>query len=159
VLRTTFLLLLLLILSTPVPAQQVQPVSLLNLKDLHGRTLRLEDYKGKTVLINFWATWCPPCRVEIPELIKLQREYWNRGLQVIGITYPPEKIGTVRRFVRRQRMNYPVALGTKATRALFDPDETLPITVIIDERGNVRGLVQGILYREEFDEKVKPLLH
>jgi thiol-disulfide isomerase/thioredoxin len=146
-------------MSTVTSAQQAQPAPALKLKDIQGRTLRLDDYKGKVVLINFWATWCPPCRTEIPQLIKLQREYRNRGLQVIGITYPPEKIGVVRRFVRRQRMNYPVALGTKATRALFDPGEILPITVIIDERGKLRGLVQGILYREEFDEKVKPLLH
>src|SRR5678816_745699 len=61
----------------------------LELKDLNGRTVRLSDYKGKVVLINFWATWCPPCRAEMPDLVRLQREHANQGLQIIGITYPP----------------------------------------------------------------------
>jgi thiol-disulfide isomerase/thioredoxin len=60
----------------------------LRLKDLNGRTVRLSDYRGKVVLINFWATWCPPCRAEMPDLIKLQREHRKDGLQIIGITYP-----------------------------------------------------------------------
>src|SRR5215208_7052401 len=73
----------------------------LTLKDLRGRNLRLSDYKGKVVLLNFWATWCPPCRAEMPDLIKMQREYRSRGLQVIGITYPPEQLSEVRRFIRK----------------------------------------------------------
>ncbi len=63
----------------------------LKLKDIQGRYVRLSNYRGKVVLVNFWATWCPPCRAEIPDLIRLQREYGNRGLQVIGVTYPPQK--------------------------------------------------------------------
>src|SRR5688572_26168281 len=71
----------------------------LTVKDIKGRYIRLRDYRGKVVLINFWATWCPPCRAEIPDLIRLQREYRSRGLQVIGVTYPPQKLVTVRNFV------------------------------------------------------------
>ena len=110
------------------------------------------------MLLNFWATWCPPCRTEIPDLIKLQREYRNQGLRVIGITYPPQTLSQVRRFVRTMGVNYPIALGAKPTKALFDKSEVLPITVIIDREGNVRGVVQGILYPEEFEEKIRPLL-
>lgn len=75
-----------------------------------------------------------------------------------GITYPPEKISEVRRVVQKLKMNYRVAVGTKATKALFTTSETLPLTVIIDQDGMVRDMVEGIMYSDEFDQKVKPLL-
>jgi thiol-disulfide isomerase/thioredoxin len=135
-----------------------QSAPALQLKTIDGRAFNLSDYKGKVMLLNFWATWCPPCRQEIPELIKYQREYRRSGLQVVGVTYPPESLSRVRRFARRTRMNYPIALGTKETKLLFASTETLPMTVIIDAQGNLSDVIEGIIYRDEFDEKVKPLL-
>jgi thiol-disulfide isomerase/thioredoxin len=128
------------------------------LRDLRGRTVRLSDYKGKVVLINFWATWCPPCRAEMPDLVKIQREYGKRGLQVIGITYPPETLREVREFTRKLKVNYPVAIGTKETKSLFDQSETLPVTIVINRDGNIRDRIEGILLPEEFEQKIKPLL-
>lgn len=128
------------------------------LKDVNGRTVRLSDYKGRVVLINFWATWCPPCRAEMPELVRLQREHGKEGLQIIGITYPPEQKARVRRFARSLKVNYPIILGTREFKARFSSEETLPLTVVIDRDGNVSDIISGILLREEFDEKIKPLL-
>lgn len=128
------------------------------LKDLRGRALRLSDYKGKVVVLNFWATWCPPCRAEMPDLIKMQREYRSRGLQVVGITYPPEEIAEVRQFVRKLGVNYPIALGTIETKSLFDETETLPLTIVIDREGKVRERIEGILLPQEFEQKIRPLL-
>lgn len=150
------LVLLMLLAATPAVAQSSK-APLLSLKGLRGRTIRLSDYKGKVVLLNFWATWCPPCRAEMPDLVKMQREY-KGSLQVIGVTYPPQTVGEVRRFTRRLKINYPVALGTKETKALFDQSETLPLTVIIDREGNVVDRIEGILLPEEFEQKIKPLL-
>jgi thiol-disulfide isomerase/thioredoxin len=130
----------------------------LSLRDLQGRNVRLSDYKGRIVLLNFWATWCPPCRAEMPELVRMQREYGSRGLQIIGVTYPPTRIVEVRRFIKKLKVNYPVVLGTKAARAAFDSGETLPLTVVIDGEGYVRELIEGILLPEEFEQKIKPLL-
>lgn len=130
----------------------------LTLEDLRGRTLRLSDYRGKVVLLNFWATWCPPCRAEIPYLVKLQKEYGRQGLQVLGVTYPPERHAGVLRLTRRLKVNYPVALGTRETKALFSSDETLPLTIIIDRDGKLRETISAILLPEEFEEKVRPLL-
>ena len=130
----------------------------LELRDLDGRVVRLGDYHGKVVLINFWATWCPPCRAEMPDLVRLQREHRKQGLQIIGITYPPEKKARVRRFARCIKVNYPIILGTRQIKARFSSDETLPLTIVIDRDGKITDIISGILLREEFDEKIKPLL-
>jgi thiol-disulfide isomerase/thioredoxin len=139
-------------------SQSEQKAPPLELKDLRGRRHRLSDYKGKVVLLNFWATWCPPCRAEVPDLVKWQREYGGEGLQVIGVTYPPTDRGQVRAFVHRHKVTYPVLLGTQATKALFFEGETLPVTVVIDGEGNIRERIEGIVLAEEFEEKIKPLL-
>jgi thiol-disulfide isomerase/thioredoxin len=141
-----------------IAAGQSNKTPALALKDLRGRTVRLSDYKGKVVLLNFWATWCPPCRAEMPDLVKWQREFRGKGLQVIGITYPPTELSEVRRFIRSVKVNYPVLIGALKTKTLFDSGETLPITVVIDREGNIRERIEGILLDEEFEQKVKPLL-
>jgi len=120
--------------------------------------VRLRDYRGKVVLINFWATWCPPCRAEMPDLVRLQREHARHGLQIIGITYPPETRTRVRRFASSIKVNYPIVLGTRQIKARFSSEETLPLTVVIDRDGKVKEIISGILLREEFDEKIRPLL-
>ena len=150
--------LLLLVARVVSLAQSPQPAPPVILKDLRGRTVRLADFKGKVVLLNFWATWCPPCRAEIPELIKWQRQYRSEGLQVIGVTYPPTNRRRVERFTRTLKVNYPILLGSKETKALFHAGETLPFSVVIDRNGNVSESIEGILLVEEFEEKVKPIL-
>jgi hypothetical protein len=94
----------------------------------------------------------------MPDLVKLQKEYGKEGLQIIGITYPPEERERVRKFTRRLKVNYPVALGTRETKAGFSADQTLPLTVIIDREGMIRGAIAGMLLPEEFNVQIKPLL-
>ena len=150
---------LLMAFSLLVSGQEGHPPSpRLRLKDINGKTLRLSDYKGKVVLLNFWATWCAPCRAELPDLVKWQRDYQSRGLQVIGITHPPEELAEVQKFIESVRVNYPIVMGGEETKAQFDQGGTLPITVVIDRKGRVREVIQGILFQEEFEQKVKPLL-
>ena len=146
------------VLSATVATAQSKPAPNLTLRDINERPFTLSSYGGKVVLINFWATWCVPCRTEIPDLVKQQRRYRKQGLRIIGITYPPEKLAEVRRFVRALKINYPVAIGTRATKLLFTTSETLPMTVVIDRDGVVREVIEGMMYPDEFDEKVKPLL-
>lgn len=149
---------LLVALSLLAFGQGKNPAPQLALKDIKGRTFRLSDYKGKVVLLNFWATWCAPCRAEMPDLVKWQRKYKGQGLQVIGVTYPPEERAEVQKFIKSIKVNYPIAIGEKETKALFDKGETLPITVVIDKQGAVREIIQGVIFPEEFEEKIKPLL-
>jgi len=141
---------------TVVPQEVKKPE--LTLKDLNGRTIRLSNYHGKVVLINFWATWCPPCRAEMPDLIRLQRKHGKEGLQIIGITYEPENKTRVRRFASRLKVNYPIILGTPEIEGRFSSDENLPLTVVINRDGQIVEVISGILLRKEFDEKIKPLL-
>jgi len=156
--RGLILVLVALASTATAVSQQPSEASALVLKDLQGRELRLTNYRGKVVLVNFWATWCPPCRTEIPYLIKLQREHVRNGLQVIGITFPPQKRRDVRSFVRRLKIDYPIALGTERTKALFTTSDVLPLTVVLGRDGRVKNVVQGILYPEEFEQKIRPLL-
>jgi thiol-disulfide isomerase/thioredoxin len=156
--RATITATLLVALSSLVLGQGEKPAPKLELKDVEGRVLRLSDYKGKVVLLNFWATWCAPCRAEMPDLVKWQREYKSQGLQVIGVTYPPEELAEVLEFIKSIKVNYPVALGDEQTKAGFDEGETLPVTVVIDKKGVICEVIQGIIFPEEFEQKVKPLL-
>ena len=156
-LRTMFAATVFTFAALSVLGQKIQAPQF-ELKDVNGRIVRLSNYQGKVVLINFWATWCPPCRAEMPELVRLQREHAKQGLQIIGITYPPERKDRVRRFARSLKVNYPIILGTRQIKARFSSDETLPLTIVIDRDGKVTDIISGILLREEFDEKIKPLL-
>ena len=154
----TRLLVLVTVLAGVVHASSQEKAPDLSLKDINGRTVKLSALTGKVVLLNFWATWCAPCRTEISDLVKKQHEYEIRGLRIIGITYPPEDASEVRRFVRNMKIIYPVVIGTKQTKLAFTTSETLPLTVIIDREGKIRGIIEGIMYADEFEEKVKPLL-
>jgi thiol-disulfide isomerase/thioredoxin len=153
-----FIITLLLLLIPGFARAQTTRAPTLVLRDINGRSLRLSDYRGKVVLVNFWATWCPPCRAEVPALVKWQRRYRGRGLQIIGVTYPPQKLSEVRRFVRREKVNYPVGLGTEEMMLLFTRSETLPISIVVGKDGRIRDIIEGILLPEEFEQKIKPLL-
>ncbi len=128
------------------------------LKDIRGKTVRLSNYKGKVVLLNFWATWCVPCQAEVPDLVKWQAEYKDKGLQIIGITYPPTSLAKVRKFTRDNKITYPILLGSKATKRLFERSDNLPITIIMDRDGKITDRIDGVIFPDEFETKIKPLL-
>ncbi|MEO5347082.1 MAG: TlpA family protein disulfide reductase [Magnetococcus sp. YQC-9] len=128
-----------------------------------GKTLRLPELQGKVVLVNFWATWCPPCLEEIPELIKLQTTYAERGLVVVGIDYmeKPDREKLVR-FMEEQGINYPVAYGetrviqglARALGGVF----ALPVTKVLNREGKVVKSHVGGLNFNDMKKMVEPLL-
>lgn len=137
---------------------QLESAPAFELKDLKGRTARLSDYRGKIVLLNFWATWCAPCRAEMPDLVKLQNEYQSKGLQIVGMTYPDYTRSGVRSITLRLKLNYPILLGNQELAEKYGVGEVLPTTIVIDRDGRIRARILGILEPDEFEQIVKPLL-
>jgi len=117
------------------------------LTDLDGRQLSSSDWKGKVVLVNFWATWCPPCRAEIPDLIALQKKYPDK-LVVVGISEDDGPVGEVKKFVAEHKMTYPVAMETPALTKIFRGIVALPTTFVIDPDGKLQQKHVGQLNAE-----------
>ena len=115
------------------------------LRDLSGRTVRLSDHRGKVVLVNFWATWCVPCRVELPHLERLYKQYAGQGLVVLGVSIDgPESVAEVDPQARRYGLTFPVLLDQE-TRvvAQYNPKKTAPFTVIVGRDGAVARRREG----------------
>ena len=122
------------------------------LKGVDGGTVSLEGARGKVVLLNFWATWCGPCRMEVPDLVELQNKYKDR-LQVIGLVVDDADEDAVKAFAKKYGVNYPVALATNELRIQFGGIPALPTSFLIDAQGRVVqkhiGLRDPVLYETE----------
>jgi thiol-disulfide isomerase/thioredoxin len=127
------------------------------LKDLNGKVVKSSDFLGKVVILDFWATWCAPCKAEIPGFVALQKQYGDQGLAVVGVSLDDQGAATVRRFVDEFRMNYPVVLGNLALMQAFG-GTAIPTTVIIDRKGNIVARHVGFTPKETFEKEIKPLL-
>ena len=127
------------------------------LPQLDGNDLRLSSYRGKVVLLDFWATWCDPCREEIPHFVELQKRYADAGLQIIGVSMD-DSADPVRPFYQKFHMNYPVVMGTAQTGALYGGVLGLPITFLIGRDGKVNAKHIGATDAVIFEREVKSLL-
>ena len=129
------------------------------LKDLNGNDVTLSDHKGKVILLDFWATWCGPCKVEIPYFIDLYTEYQAQGFQVLGFDVD-DPLPTLTAYVERMKMNYPVLIGQGRDDVLkaFGPMPGLPTTVIIGRDGTVCSSHTGLTEKAVFEEAIKALL-
>jgi len=127
------------------------------LVDLNGQTLRLAAYRGKVVLLNFWATWCAPCQVEMPVFAAWQRQHGPQGLQVIGISMDDDA-APARRLVERLKLNYPVAVGDERIGVRYGGVLGLPLTFLIDRDGVARARFQGETDMKVIENRLKTLL-
>lgn len=117
------------------------------LADLKGNTVRLSDYKGKMIILDFWATWCPPCRAEIPMFVKLYNEFKSKGLMIIGASVDRDGPDVVREFAKNFKMNYPVVMADMKTVSAYGGIEAIPTTFIINPKGEIVNRFVG--YRDE----------
>jgi peroxiredoxin len=128
-----------------------------SLPDLTGRRLSLSTYQGKIVLLDFWATWCDPCREEIPHFVELQSKYRDRGLQIVGVSMD-DRPEPVRDFCQRFKMNYPVVMGNAKIGELYGGVLGLPIAFLIGRDGRIYGKHIGATDITVFEEEIISLL-
>ncbi len=142
--------------SAPPPPARPEPA----LVDLDGGSHRLAEWQGKVLVLNFWATWCPPCREEMPEFVALQKELGDRGLQFVGVAIDDPAL--VRGYLEKHPVNYPVLVGDAAVPdwadSLGNELSALPFSVVFDRDGRKVETHTGVFRREQLLEKLKPLL-
>lgn len=139
--------------TNPVPAPD------LALETMDGRTINLADQKGKVVLVNFWATWCGPCRREIPDLVDLYSEMKSDGLEIVGIAVDQEGAEVVRPFVEEQSINYPIVLDPdQSTESHFDAMYGLPTTYVVNPQGQIVRRILGVFPIDEMKPTLEEML-
>jgi thiol-disulfide isomerase/thioredoxin len=129
------------------------------LKDLENKDVKLASLKGKVVLLDFWATWCGPCKIEIPWFIEFQKTYGPQGLQVIGVSVD-DTVEKLRPYVKEHQMNYPVLQGLNHDdiQDAYGPLYGIPVTTIISRDGKICAKHSGISSKENFEKEIKSLL-
>lgn len=129
------------------------------LRNEEGKKVRLSDFRGRVVLINFWATWCGPCKYEIPWFIAFQDEFGPRGFTVLGISMDDNGWQAVRPFVAANHINYPVVLGDEKVSKLYGGIEALPASIVVDRKGNIGALHVGLASREDYHKELAELVN
>ena len=141
------------------PTGAGKPAPEFALQSLDGKTIHLSDYRGKAVVVNFWATWCQPCRVEMPWFVELQKQYGPDGLQILGISADEDtSTDELGKFAKGMGVNYPILLGKEKVEEEYGGIQFLPVTVYVDRDGNVVDKVFGLKGRGEIEDNIKAAL-
>ncbi len=144
--------------SVPTPTRASNPAPTFAVETFNAGKFDLSDQRGKVVVVNFWATWCPPCIAEMPGFDATYRRLKGDGLEIVGLSLDQDGPGVVKSFLAKRPISYPIAMGDSATAARFKIGNGIPYTVFIDRQGNIRDVVTGSLSEAAFERKVKALL-
>lgn len=128
------------------------------LKDLEGKLVSSEQLKGKVVVVDFWGTWCGPCRMEIPGYIAMQQKYGKDGLAIVGVTINDPDPGVVKAFAAKNGMNYLIVTGDEDIQKAFGGLEAVPTTFLIDRAGKIRHRKVGVEEHKVYEQKVLAIL-
>jgi peroxiredoxin len=130
-----------------------------SLKDATGATVKLSDYRGKVILLNFWATWCGPCQIEIPWLIDFQQTYKDRDFAVLGISMDDDGWDSVKPYLQQKKLNYRVMIGTQLISEQYGGVDSLPTTFVIDREGRIAVIHYGLVSKSEYLNDILNLLN
>jgi len=128
------------------------------LNDVDGKPVKLSDFKGKVVILDFWATWCPPCRAEIPGFVAIQKKYADKGFTMVGVSLDEQGPSVVKSFMHNFGMNYPVVMANQKIVLDYGGITAIPTTFVIDRQGNVVTAYQGAMDQATFESVIGPLL-
>jgi cytochrome c biogenesis protein CcmG/thiol:disulfide interchange protein DsbE len=128
------------------------------LSDLNGKQFRLSDYSGKLVFVNFWATWCPPCRAEIPGFIKMYDKYKDQGLEIIGISTDRDGKDVVKKFIQKNGVNYPIVMYEMDVIEAYGGITGIPTTFIVNQKGEIVNKFVGFPGDEAFEKEIQKWL-
>jgi cytochrome c biogenesis protein CcmG/thiol:disulfide interchange protein DsbE len=141
------------------PSTDRKPAPDFTLKDSNGTPVKLSDYKGKVVLLNFWATWCGPCAMEIPWFIEFEQQYKSQGFAVLGVSMDDEGWSAVKPYIAEHKLNYRVMLGDDSVSQLYGGLDALPTTFILDREGKIAFPAHvGLINKSEYVQEVQSLL-
>jgi len=128
------------------------------LKSLDGKNVKLSDFRGKAVLLNFWATWCGPCKIEMPWFVELQKQYGPDGLQIVGVAMDDSSDQEIAKFTQEMGVNYPILLGKESVGQSYGGVDVLPTTFFVDRDGKLVAREFGLQSRSVFVDHIKESL-
>jgi len=130
-----------------------------SLMDADGKTVKLSEYKGQVVLLNFWATWCAPCKIEIPWFTEFERKHKGQGFSVLGVSLDEGGWDDVRPYLERASLNYRMLMGNDEVAMLYGGVEALPTTFLIDREGRIGSVHVGLVSKGEYENDLDVLLN
>jgi thiol-disulfide isomerase/thioredoxin len=128
------------------------------LTSLDGTTMRLSDFRGKAVLLNFWATWCGPCKIEMPWFVDLQKEYGSQGLQIVGVAMDDASKEDIAKFAKDMGVNYPILIGKESVGQAYGGVPALPESFFISRDGKIVDKIIGLEGKADIEEAIKKTL-
>lgn len=128
------------------------------LKDAYGKAVQLSSFRGKVVLLNFWATWCVPCRIETPWFVEFQRAYRDQDLVVLGVSVDEEGWAAVKPFIDEAKINYRVMIGNDDIARAYGGLESLPTTLLIDKQGRIAAAHAGLISKSVYEAEIQAVL-
>ena len=125
-----------------------------SLKTFDGKKIELAKLKGKVVLVNFWATWCGPCRREIPDFLEAYAKYREKGFEIIGISLDQGGWDVVKPYMERTKITYPVVIDDGSLAQKYGALPYIPVTILVDRKGNILSKHQGLMFKEEIERTI-----